>query len=155
MKKNCSIALIVIVSLILYVTAYAAEKRVGSPVITDYTVKICPVDSEVYPENANFCGKHGVKLISKKEYDQKRFKIYKNGTVLDTRTNLMWAAKDNGSDINWQDAKSYCENYRGGGYSDWRMPTQDELAGLYDSSKSYPLPQSDYHVRLTELISPS
>ncbi|HOC60717.1 MAG TPA: hypothetical protein PKN70_12245, partial [Smithellaceae bacterium] len=30
--------------------------------------------------------------------------------------------------------KSYCENYRGGGYSDWRMPTQDELAGLYDQS---------------------
>ena len=30
-----------------------------------------------------------------------RFIAYNNGTVLDTRTNLMWAAKDNGSDINW------------------------------------------------------
>lgn len=56
---------------------------------------------------------------------------YDNGTVLDTSTNLMWAAKDNGSNINWANAKSYCENYRGGGYSDWRMPTQDELKGLY------------------------
>jgi Protein of unknown function (DUF1566) len=46
----------------------------------------------------------------------------------------MWAAKDNGSNINWANAKSYCENYRGGGYSDWRMPTQDELAGLYDGA---------------------
>jgi hypothetical protein len=63
-----------------------------------------------------------------------RFIAYNNGTVSDTRTNLMWAAKDNGSDINWANAKSYCENYRGGGYSDWRMPTQDELAGLYDSA---------------------
>ena len=62
-----------------------------------------------------------------------RFIAYDNGTVLDTRTNLMWAAKDNGSDINWQSAKSYCENYRGGGYSDWRLPTQGELAGLYDA----------------------
>ncbi|MEI6314192.1 MAG: DUF1566 domain-containing protein [Syntrophus sp. (in: bacteria)] len=56
-----------------------------------------------------------------------------NGTVLDTWTNLMWAAKGNGSDINWQSAKSYCENYRGGGYSDWRLPTQGELAVLYDA----------------------
>jgi Caspase domain/Protein of unknown function (DUF1566) len=57
-----------------------------------------------------------------------------NGTVTDTKTGLMWAAKDNGKDINWPDAKVYCENYRGGGYKDWRMPTQDELAGLYDSA---------------------
>jgi hypothetical protein len=65
-----------------------------------------------------------------------RFIAYDNGTALDTRTNLMWATKDNGSEINWANAKSYCETYQRGGYSDWRMPTQDELAGLYDESKS-------------------
>lgn len=48
----------------------------------------------------------------------------------------MWASKDNGSDITWANAKSYCEIYRGAGYSDWRMPKRDELAGLYDASKS-------------------
>jgi len=69
-----------------------------------------------------------------------RFIAYDNGTVLDTRTNLMWAAKDNGRDINWANAKSYCENYRGGEYTDWRMPTQDELAGLYDAGKQRPAP---------------
>jgi hypothetical protein len=63
-----------------------------------------------------------------------RFIAYDNGTVLDMRTNLMWAAKDNGANINWQDAKIYCKNYRGGGYTDWRMPTQDELAELYDKT---------------------
>jgi hypothetical protein len=62
------------------------------------------------------------------------FVAYDDGTVLDTRTNLMWAARDNGAGINWKNAKSYCENSRGGGYSDWRMPTQDELAGLRDST---------------------
>jgi hypothetical protein len=67
-----------------------------------------------------------------------RFIAYDNGTVLDIKTNLMWAAKDNGSNIPWADAKSYCENYRGGGYTDWRMPTQDELAELYDKNKSRP-----------------
>ncbi|MCX5856150.1 MAG: caspase family protein [Deltaproteobacteria bacterium] len=65
-----------------------------------------------------------------------RFIAYDNRTILDTRTNLMWAAKDNGRDINWGSANAYCDNYRGGGYTDWRMPTQDELAGLYDANKS-------------------
>lgn len=64
-----------------------------------------------------------------------RFIAYDNGTVLDTRTNLMWAAKDNGSYINWPNAKSYCENYCGGGYKDWRMPILNELKGLYDETK--------------------
>ena len=81
-----------------------------------------------------------------------RFIAYNNGTVLDTQTGLMWAAKDNGSNIDWQGAKSYCENYGGGGYTDWRMPTQDELAGLYESSKSYRPKQKDYSIHLTELI---
>jgi outer membrane protein OmpA-like peptidoglycan-associated protein len=63
-----------------------------------------------------------------------RFIAYDNGTVLDTKTNLMWATKDNGSNINWSDAKSYSENYRGGGHTDWRMPTKFELKGLYDDT---------------------
>jgi hypothetical protein len=81
-----------------------------------------------------------------------RFNAYDNGTVLDSRTNLMWAAKDNSENINWADAKAYCENYRGGGYSDWRMPTQDELEGLYDSSNSSKATQRNYNVKLTKLI---
>ncbi len=66
--------------------------------------------------------------------EQRRFISNGDGTVTDTTTGLMWAAKDNGSDINWSDAKGYCENYRGGGYTDWRMPTLDELETLYDDS---------------------
>ncbi|HAJ25808.1 MAG TPA: hypothetical protein DCG53_00930 [Syntrophus sp. (in: bacteria)] len=83
-----------------------------------------------------------------------RFIAYDNGTVLDTKTNLMWAAKDNGSDINWANAKSYCENYSGGGYTDWRMPTKDELSGLYDANKSLPSacePNAIIHV-ITDLL---
>ena len=60
-----------------------------------------------------------------------RFIAYDNETVLDTMTNLMWADRDNVSSIHWYDAKSYCENYRGGGYTDWRMPTVEELGTLY------------------------
>jgi hypothetical protein len=80
-----------------------------------------------------------------------RFIAYDNGTVLDTWTNLMWAAHDNASNINWYNAKNYCENYRGGGYTDWRMPAQDELAGLYDAGKTY-TSNCGLPVHLTELI---
>jgi hypothetical protein len=83
-----------------------------------------------------------------KEIDRdERFIAYDNGTVLDTQTKLMWAAKDNGADINWSDAKSYCEKYHGGDYTDWRMPTQDELESLFDKSA---IGNNDYH--LTALI---
>jgi hypothetical protein len=81
-----------------------------------------------------------------------QFVAYDNGTVKDTKTGLMWASKDNGYNINWHDAKRYCENYRGGGYKDWRMPTIDELAGLYDKSESYQAKQRRYDVHLTKLI---
>ncbi len=93
------------------------------------------------------------KTITVKRQDQDcvdrdgRFCALANGTVLDTKTGLMWASKDNGGDINWQDAKRYCENYRGGGYTDWRMPTQDELAGIYDESK-----KNRHGYRVTKLI---
>jgi hypothetical protein len=80
-----------------------------------------------------------------------RFIAYDNGTVLDTESSLMWAATDNGSDINWQLAKRYCEHYQGGGYSDWRMPTQDELSGLYDNAKTYMAADINI-VHLTSLI---
>jgi hypothetical protein len=67
-----------------------------------------------------------------------RFKDNGDGTVTDSRTGLMWAASDNGRDVNWAEAKEYCRNYSGGGHTDWRMPTQDELAGLYDKAEPGP-----------------
>ena len=54
-------------------------------------------------------------------------------TYTDPKTGLMWAGQDNGKDVTWAEAKSYCENYRGGGYTDWRMPTKDEVAELFTS----------------------
>ncbi len=64
-----------------------------------------------------------------------RFIAFNNGTVKDTKTGLIWAAADNGEDITWDRSRKYCEEYDGGGFTDWRMPTQDELAGIYDPGK--------------------
>jgi hypothetical protein len=50
----------------------------------------------------------------------------------DPETRLMWTKKDNGGDVNWQKARTYCHNLRLAGYSDWRLPTIDELSDIYD-----------------------
>ena len=48
-----------------------------------------------------------------------RFVDNGDGTVTDTKIGLMWAVKDNGNHISWPNALSYCQNYNGGGYTDW------------------------------------
>jgi hypothetical protein len=67
-----------------------------------------------------------------------RFVLYVNGMVMDTKTGLIWAGKDNGYDISWYDAKRYCENFREGIYANWRLPTQEELASLLERSERNP-----------------
>ena len=46
----------------------------------------------------------------------------------------MWTAKDNGKDVSWKNAVSYCHDLRLEGYSDWRLATIDELQAIYDDS---------------------
>jgi hypothetical protein len=59
-------------------------------------------------------------------------------TWTDHATGLMWARKDNGSDVDWNQASNYCANLQLGGYSGWRLPTIDELRGIYDPSINIP-----------------
>jgi serine/threonine protein kinase len=55
-------------------------------------------------------------------------------TWTDPATGLMWTKKDNGKDVNWQQATGYCRNLQLDGHSDWRLPTIDELQGIYDAN---------------------
>jgi hypothetical protein len=54
------------------------------------------------------------------------------GVWSDPATGLMWTRKDNGYALRWQPAAEYCRNLQLGGYSDWRLPTIDELKNLYN-----------------------
>jgi hypothetical protein len=55
----------------------------------------------------------------------------------DSATGLTWATKDSGSDMSYNQGLQYCSSLRTGGFSDWRLPTIDELDGIFDSkSKS-------------------
>lgn len=84
-----------------------------------------------------------------KEIDRDdRYIAYNNGTVLDTKTLLMWPAKDsihNYSRLSY--VEMMCESYLGGKYTGWRLPTPDDLKSLYDPTK---LNRFGYH--MTELI---
>lgn len=54
----------------------------------------------------------------------------------DPATGLTWAKKDNGSDATWSQANEYCRNLSLGGRSGWRLPTIDELWGIFDQTKA-------------------
>jgi hypothetical protein len=55
---------------------------------------------------------------------------------IDSATGLTWAVKDNGTAVSPNEAFNYCKSLRSGGFSDWRLPTIDELEALYDSKLS-------------------
>ena len=61
----------------------------------------------------------------------------------DPATGLMWAKVDNRSNVNWQQATDYCRNLQEVGHSDWRLPTIEELQGIYDASAN----AGGYHVK--------
>jgi hypothetical protein len=58
-----------------------------------------------------------------------RFTVRDNGVIVDTKHDLEWFVGPD-KDTTWDEAKSWVESLsvQGGG---WRMPTKDELAGLY------------------------
>ena len=59
-----------------------------------------------------------------------------NDIWTDSATGLMWTRQDNGQNVNWHEAVSYCQNLHLAGYSDWRLPEIDELQGIYDPAQS-------------------
>ena len=68
-----------------------------------------------------------------------RFQHMKNATVIDTRTGLQWKiypVKDMTAITVLEKVKSLNE----GGFSDWRLPTRDELAGLVEVNDPAKIP---------------
>jgi hypothetical protein len=57
-----------------------------------------------------------------------------NSTWTDPDTGLMWTRTDNGSDLDWNEATTYCSKLQLAGYSGWRLPTLEELQGISDPS---------------------
>jgi hypothetical protein len=56
-------------------------------------------------------------------------------TWTDPVTGLMWAVRDNGKDVNLDEAESYCRNLRLEALSDWRLPSFAELEDVLNASR--------------------
>ena len=61
-----------------------------------------------------------------------------DGAVRDTKTSLEWSQKDNGADVDFKGAKAFCDELTLAGHDDWRLPTIEELEGIYDENVASP-----------------
>jgi len=65
-------------------------------------------------------------------------------TVKDNYTGLVWQKEDDGVKRNWENAKEYCSNLSLDSYSNWRLPTMEELYYLGDMTKVKPAIDTNY-----------
>ena len=56
----------------------------------------------------------------------------------------MWQKGSSSSDHTWDEALSYCERMNLGGYTDWRLPTVNELRSIMDFSRRNPAINATY-----------
>lgn len=72
---------------------------------------------------------------------QERFIDNDDGTITDTRLNVMWSKTDNQGNINWRQAQQWVKftfpYTLPISYDNWRLPTLDELKTLYDRDANY------------------
>ena len=66
-----------------------------------------------------------------------------DGTISDTKANLMWKKDDSfkeyGYGINWFEAQDYCEmlnEKQFAGYDDWRLPSGEEAKSVFSFTQS-------------------
>ncbi len=78
----------------------------------------------------------------KQGYGENKFVDNKNGTITDKSSGLMWSKEDSREGMDWNEALSYAKNARIAGYSDWRLPTAQELQYIVDYSRSPDATQS-------------
>jgi len=73
-----------------------------------------------------------------------RFIVHPNGTVKDNKTGLMWNLIDSTTFLNrcidYQEAANFVKTLDTGGYTDWRLPTPEELTALYRQKPYFPSP---------------
>ena len=57
---------------------------------------------------------------------------------------LTWTTKDSGvGSVTWHEAGAYCRALETGGFKDWRLPSIDDLARMYDGT----LPEKTLRIR--------
>ena len=67
-----------------------------------------------------------------------------NGTVTDNQHHLTWQQQDDGVGRDWSDAAAYCSSLSLAGYSDWWLPSKDQLSSLVTTGFSSPALDTAY-----------
>ena len=70
--------------------------------------------------------------------------ISDQNVVLDNNTGLMWQQTIPTDAYKWDGAVSYCNSLSYAGYSDWRLPTPQELLTIVDNSRYNPATDTTY-----------
>jgi len=76
----------------------------------------------------------GLFILINTIFSQQRFIINNNGTITDTKTGLMWQRELYFQNMNWYKATDYAKKLRLAGFSDWRLPTINELITLINAA---------------------
>ena len=71
--------------------------------------------------------------------DPERFRMLRGGATQDSRTGLVWAARDSNRELSWPEARTHCHQKGDPAKpGEWRLPTIQELRSLYDPAASQP-----------------
>lgn len=81
-----------------------------------------------------------VSLFAQTKTEPKRYKIgdigQGGGIVFFVESNKYFEYSENLGKTKWIDAITLAKNYRGGGYSDWYLPTKEELNYIYENLRA-------------------
>jgi len=81
------------------------------------------------------------------QYKAPNYTLNSDGTtVSDNANKLMWQKNSNQERVNWNEAIEYCNSLNLSEFNDWRLPSQEELLLLYDSSKNDFFWSQDYNL---------
>ena len=89
--------------------------------------------------------------VAQKKWNALRAEEFAAGGWVDENSQLMWTWENNGRDVDWDGALKYCNALRTGGFSDWRLPSTQELyapslLSMYSGGTNSRWPVPDYKV---------
>ena len=78
-----------------------------------------------------------------------RFVDNGNGTITDKKGGLMWCVLDSLIELkgclDYESAVKYVKDLSTAGYADWRLPTENELTGIYKTKPFFPLRKAEWY----------
>ena len=102
-----------------------------------YYFNLCHIDITYKPNSAYVRAVRGGRYQSLDNYIRNN-----DGTITDIKTGLMWQTGN--TNLNWKEAIAYCENLKLAGYTDWRLPNNEELRSINSYIRVNPSLKTEY-----------